>query len=162
MQLFLIIQLLVLLMVANGAPLVAKKVFGNTLSTPLDLGIRFIDGHPLFGPSKTIRGIVVAFLATTLFAPLVGISWKIGALMAVTAMAGDLCSSFLKRRFRFPPSSMALGIDQIPESLFPLLACRKTLALTEIDILIGVLIFFTGELILSRLLYRLKLRDQPY
>lgn len=162
MKSILIIQLLVLLMVANGAPIIAKKLFGNFLSHPLDLGFHFIDGRPLLGPSKTIRGIVVALLATIAFAPLIGMHWKIGTLVAGAAMAGDLFSSFLKRRLRFAPSSMALGLDQIPESLFPLLACKKILALTEIDVIIGVVAFFTGELLLSRLLYRLNLRDQPY
>jgi hypothetical protein len=57
-------------------------------------------------------------------------------------MAGDLFSSFLKRRLNLPPSSPALGLDQVPESLFPLLACRYSLPLTPIDIVFGVGIFF--------------------
>lgn len=162
MELLLVIQLLVLLMLANGAPLVAKKVLGSNLSHPLDFGINFIDGRPLFGPSKTIRGILISLLVTTAFAPLIGMDWEIGALVACWAMAGDLFSSFLKRRLGYASSSMAVGIDQVPESLFPLLACQNMLSLTGIDIVLGVLIFFAGELVLSRLLYRLNLRDHPY
>ena len=41
---------------ANGTPIVAKKVFGRRFSFPLDAGTIFFDGRPLFGPSKTIRG----------------------------------------------------------------------------------------------------------
>ncbi len=77
-------------------------------------------------------------------------------------MAGDLFSSFVKRRLNFPPSSQAIGIDQVPESLLPMLACRDALALTAADIALGVGIFFVGELIVSRLLYRIHLRDRPY
>ena len=39
----------------------------------------------------------------------------IGLLVAATAMAGDLLSSFLKRRLALAPSSQAIGLDQIPE-----------------------------------------------
>jgi hypothetical protein len=45
----------------------------------------------------------------------------------------------------FAPSTRASGLDQIPESLFPLLACRGALALSVPDIAIGVAIFFAGE-----------------
>jgi CDP-2,3-bis-(O-geranylgeranyl)-sn-glycerol synthase len=77
-------------------------------------------------------------------------------------MAGDLFSSFLKRRLNFRPSSQALALDQIPESLFPMLACRDALSLTIPDIALGVAVFFIVELILSRLLYQVNLRDKPY
>ena len=85
-----------------------------------------------------------------------------GALVGSAAMAGDIFSSFVKRRLRLPPSSRATGLDQIPESLFPLLACRSVLALTVADIAIGVVLFFVGEIVLSRLLYRLRVRAHPY
>jgi hypothetical protein len=77
-------------------------------------------------------------------------------------MAGDLFSSFVKRRLNLPPSSQALGLDHVPESLFPMLACRDALSLTFADIALGVGIFFIGVLVLSRLLFRAHLRDEPY
>lgn len=157
-----ILQAIVLLTLANGTPVVAKKVFGQTFALPLDAGLTFFDGRPLFGPSKTIRGIVFAVLVTIAGAPLIGLDWSVGFVVAVAAMAGDLCSSFAKRRLNFPPSSRALGLDQLPESLLPLLACRAALSLTAVDIALSVAIFFVGELILSWILYRAHLRDEPY
>ena len=77
-------------------------------------------------------------------------------------MAGDLFSSFCKRRFGLPSSSRASGLDQIPESLLPLLACRNLLALTITDIAVCVVMFVVGEIVLSRLLYAVHLRDRPY
>ena len=157
-----ILQLMLLLTMANGAPVAAKKIFGSRLAVPLDFGVTFFDGRPVFGSSKTIRGIVAAILATTACAPLIGLDLTIGTIVAGTAMAGDLFSSFVKRRLKLPPSSQALGLDQIPESLLPLLACRDALSLTAADIAIGVGIFFAGELVVSRLLFRVHLRDEPY
>jgi CDP-diglyceride synthetase len=162
MQLLHILQILVLLTFANGTPIVAKKIFGSRFALPLDAGIIFLDGRPVFGASKTMRGIVVSILITTAIAPFIGLDLTIGAIVASSAMAGDILSSFVKRRLNLPPSGQALGLDQVPESLFPMLACRDALSLTIADIALGVGIFFIGELILSRLLFRAHLRDEPY
>jgi hypothetical protein len=162
MQLLHILQLLVLMTLANGTPIVAKKIFGPHFSFPLDAGTIFFDGRPLFGPSKTIRGILISVLITTASAPLIGLDLTIGAIVAGAAMAGDLFSSFVKRRLNSPPSRQALGLDQVPESLFPMLASRDALSLTIADIALGVGIFFIGALILSRFLFRAHLRDEPY
>jgi CDP-diglyceride synthetase len=161
MHLLHILQLLALLTLANGTPIVAKRIFGPRFARPLDGGIIFFDG-PLFGHSKTIRGILASLFITTVSAPLISMGLTIGAIVASAAMAGDLFSSFVKRRLNFPPSSRALGLDQVPESLFPMLACRDPLSLTIADIALGVGIFFIGELILSRLLYQVHVRDEPY
>ena len=157
-----LLRLLLLLIVANGAPVLAKRVWGGALARPLDAGMCFFDRRPIFGPTKTVRGVLVSVAATTAVAPLVGIAWWIGALIGATAMAGDLFSSFIKRRLNRPPSSRALGLDHIPESLLPLLASHEALALTAADIGIVVAAFFAGAVILSRLLYRVGLRDEPH
>jgi CDP-2,3-bis-(O-geranylgeranyl)-sn-glycerol synthase len=157
-----ILQLVILLMLANGTPVIAKKMLGLHYSYPLDGNLTFADGRPVFGPSKTIRGVVLAVLITTASAPFLGLDWRIGLWVGSFAMAGDLFSSFCKRRLGLPSSSRASGLDQIPESLLPLLACRDLLALTAADIVVCVVIFVIGEVVLSRLLYAFRLRDRPY
>jgi CDP-diglyceride synthetase len=162
MQLLLILQLLVLLTVANGTPVIAKDILGDRFAIPIDGGATFVDARPILGSSKTVRGIFLSILMTSVFGPVVGLDWKIAALVASMAMAGDLFSSFLKRRMNFPTGSKATGLDQVPESLFPLLACRSALQLTALDIVAATSIFFVSELLLSRLLYHFRLRDRPY
>lgn len=162
MHLVLITKLLVLLAVANGAPVFAKRLLGPRYAFPVDGGRKFFDGRPVFGRSKTMRGLVVSMLSTALAAWLLGFGWGIGLAVAGVAMLGDLFSSFLKRRMNRPPSSRALGLDQVPESLFPLLACKGALSLTAADIATIVVVFFVGELALSRVLYRLRIRERPY
>ena len=159
---YLAAQLLVLIALANGAPLIAKKILGNFLAYPLDGGITLRDGVPLFGPSKTIRGIASSLVVTALGAPLIGLDWTIGLIVAAVAMTGDLFSSFVKRRMKLRSGSMALGLDQIPESLLPAIACRWVLPVTLLDIVLVTGLFFAGELIASRALYRLNIRDRPY
>jgi CDP-2,3-bis-(O-geranylgeranyl)-sn-glycerol synthase len=162
MQFLIVFQLLLLLTVANGTPVIAKKLLGDRFSYPLDCGVNFIDGRPLLGSSKTVRGIGLSIAVTALLASLIGLDLRIGAMVGMTAMIGDLFSSFLKRRMKLPASSKALGLDQVPESLFPLLACRNAFSLTAIEIAATVALFFVGELLLSRILYRLGIRDHPY
>ena len=156
------LQLLTLLMLANGTPVIAKKMLGGHYSYPLDGNLTFADGRPVFGRSKTIRGILLSVLVTTVSAPIIGLGWKTGFLVGSFAMAGDLFSSFCKRRLGLPSSSRASGLDQIPEALLPLLACRNLLALTAADIVVCVVMFVIGEVVLSRLLYAFRLRDRPY
>ena len=162
MQLFPIAQALVLVTLANGTPVIVKKIFDSRMAVPLDGGLLFFDRRPLFGKSKTVRGVASAIAVTAALAPLLKVSIAAGALVAVFAMIGDLFSSFVKRRLKLPPSSQALGLDQIPESLFPLLAVQKMLSLSFAEIAACVAIFTVGELIVSRFLYWLRIRDQPY
>jgi CDP-archaeol synthase len=162
MHVSLLIQVLALLVVANGTPVIAKKAFGGTWGRPLDAGIAFIDGQAILGPTKTIRGIVTSVVVTSLCAVVIGLGWHVGALMATSAMLGDLLSSFVKRRLHLAPSSMAVGIDHLPECLLPLLACRLLLPITFVDIVAGTATFILGALLLSPLLFKLGLRDEPY
>lgn len=142
--------------------MLAKKILGDRFSRPLDSGARFLDGQPWFGKSKTVRGVLLSVLVTAVGAHLVGLKAKTGVLVGGLAMSGDLFSSFLKRRMRLPASSRASGLDQLPESLFPLLACRRALSLSVRDTAVTVVTFFVGEILISRVLYKFRLRDRPY
>jgi hypothetical protein len=161
-NLALIGKVLFLLTVANGAPVLGNRILGNKMAFPIDRGLILGDGQPLFGKSKTIRGVVLALFVTTMFAPLVRLELFSGAIISAAAMTGDLFSSFLKRRLKIPPSSMAIGLDQIPEALLPALVARGMLPLTLFDIAAIVFAFLIAELLFSRLFFALKIRDQPY
>ena len=157
-----ILQFTVLLILANGSPVMAKNIFGKRFSRPLDAGLLMSDGRPLFGPSKTIRGIAAAVAVTSIGAGLIGPSAAIGALLGALAMLGDLISSFIKRRFGLAASSRATLLDQVPECLLPLLACSYFVPLSGLDIALTMVIFVAGEIILSPLLYTARIRDEPY
>lgn len=153
---------LLLLGVANGTPIFAKKLFGARFGAPLDGGLKFLDGRPLLGPSKTVRGLVSSLALTSLAAQQLGFEWVVGAGLAGASMLGDLLSSFVKRRLALKPHSQALGLDQLPESALPLLLLHEHLGLAADDIVLLLVLFLLLELALSRLLYRLHLRDRPY
>jgi hypothetical protein len=158
----LILELFILLVLANGAPVIARNILEERFSWPVDAGVRFFDGQPLLGASKTIRGLVFSVVFTILGAWLFGLGWKIGFVVGSASMAGDLLSSFIKRRLNLPTSSRAIGLDQIPESLFPLLACQQALDLGATEIVAVVVIFLVGDLVFSPLFYRINIRKRPY
>jgi CDP-2,3-bis-(O-geranylgeranyl)-sn-glycerol synthase len=156
------LKLLLLIIIANGAPVVAHDVLRDRFNQPIDGGRIFLDGRPWLGASKTWRGLLSAVLVTVPAALLLGFTWQLGALVAGGAMAGDLLSSFCKRRLNLGTSSMALGLDQIPESLLPLLAAQTVLDLGADQIVYLLIAFFVVELSLSALLFKLGLRARPY
>lgn len=156
------IKLLLLIGIANGTPVIVKKIWGEKFDLPLDLHKKFADGRPILGPSKTIRGLVFSIIVTSLLALILKINIFHGILIGALAMVGDLFSSFIKRRLDKPSSSMALGLDQIPESLFPMVACKYIFNLNWGSVALVVLSFFIIEIVLSRILYRLKIRNVPY
>jgi len=155
-------RLLLLLAVANTAPIVAKNVFGRRWDAPLDAGWRFVDGRPLLGPSKTVRGLVAAMAATAVAAALMGFSFGLGFVLGALAMLGDALSSFVKRRLNIASGGRATGIDQIPEALLPLLVVRGALGLSLPEVAAITLVFFVLEIPLARLFFRLGLRDRPH
>ena len=157
-----ILQGLILISAANGAPVLFARLLGARFAHPIDGGIVLRDGHPLLGRSKTWRGLAAAVLLAACAAVLMGLPWQLGALAAASAMAGDCLSSFIKRRFGLEPSSMTLGLDQVPESLFPAVACSAYLPLGPLDVALIVLVFSVGELATSRLFFAIGLRDRPY
>jgi len=153
-------EALLLLLVANGTPVLTGKFLRERGARPLDANIIAIDGKPLLGKAKTIRGIVLAILVTTLIAELFGLGWQLGMSFGTLSMAGDLFSSFSKRRLGIPPSRPAPGLDQIPEALLPLAFCAAPLGLQWHEVLILTGIFWLIEVLLSRALNLLHIHKQ--
>ena len=149
MQFQLVSELVLLLVIANGTPFVAHRLFGRFLNEPLDRNRVFRDGRPLFGPGKTVRGFLTAILATALLAPLVGLGPAQGAAFGLLAMLGDLVSSFTKRRLGIATSRSAPLLDQLPETLLPLLVMQPHLAATFPEIAVATLAFMAIDLAFS-------------
>jgi CDP-2,3-bis-(O-geranylgeranyl)-sn-glycerol synthase len=156
------LNLLLLLLIANGTPILARLLLGDRFTLPVDAGLTDAGGKPWLGHSKTVRGVLAAVLVTAFAAPLFGLPWQTGAMIGLLAMLGDLTASFIKRRLGLPSSSQALGLDQIPESLLPALYCASGLDLDWSAVLRIVLGFWISEILLSRLLFRLGIRRHPY
>jgi len=141
MELKTVCELILLLVVANGTPLLLSELLGSWLDTPLDGNLRLADGRPLLGPAKTVRGLSGSILATALAAPLFGLAPLQGGAFGLLAMLGDLLSSFTKRRLGIATSRSAPLLDQLPETLLPLLVMQPVLGMNNSEMLVAVLVF---------------------
>lgn len=139
-----------------------RSLLHHRLDTAVDFGYILPDHHPVFGESKTWRGFAGAIIVTAIAAMALGYGAGTGALIAVYALAGDLFSSFIKRRSGMAPSSMAPVLDQVPESLLPALMMMDRFDLDMQSIIIIVCLFFVLELLLSYIFFRLGIRKRPY
>jgi len=156
------IYLLLLIIVANGAPIIQRWVIQSRKKYPIDLGWRLFDGRPCFGNSKTWPGLAAALLFTSLLSELLGLGVLFGLQVAALAMAGDLFSSFIKRRLNLRESSQAIVLDQLPESLLPALGTYQRLGLNALELTLIVVSFILFELLLSKVLYSWGIRKHPY
>ncbi|MDH5182116.1 MAG: CDP-archaeol synthase [Gammaproteobacteria bacterium] len=156
------LKVLCLLVVANGVPVIVQYLLKDRLSAPLDGGYIWIDRRPLLGNSKTVRGVIAALIVTPVAAKLLGIGFFLGLMIGFYAMLGDALASFIKRRRGVEPSSRMPGIDQIPESLLPLVVTKDITDFSWLMIFLLVMVFTVLEVTVSPLLYRLHIRKRPY
>ena len=156
------LQLLLLIIIANGAPIIFARLLSDSFDLAVDFGQQMPDNKPIFGASKTWRGVVAALCATALTAWLLGYAPATGIWVAVYAIVGDLLSSFVKRRLSMPSSSMAPMLDQVPESLLPAYMMMELFGLDGLAVILLVLTFIILELGLSLILYRWGVRKRPF
>jgi hypothetical protein len=136
-----VVKIVVFLLWVNILPPLANLIWRDRFANPVDGGLSWFDHRPLFGPNKTIRGIMVSALGGIVVSPLLGIAWRLAGSAALLAMAGDLLSSFIKRRLQIPSGKTVIGLDQLFESLFPAMLLSSFMPLTAAQ-LIGILFVF--------------------
>lgn len=157
-----IAQALILLLIANGAPVLLNNFLGRRYAWPVDGGGNCADGRPCLGNSKTWRGLLAAVIAAGAAGAMVDVGLGLGLTFGALAMLGDLLASFIKRRIGYAVSGRARGLDTLPETLLPIWLLRQSLDLGYADMALTALLFFLAEEWLSPLLYKWHLRKRPY
>ncbi len=133
---------------ANAVPV----IFGG--HHPIDFGKSFVDGKPILGSHKTLRGFfsgllvgtLVGFLQTILSQQLLiqydiqfQYTVSLGFVISLGALIGDIFESFIKRRLNRPPgSSLPIGdqLDFIAGALLFSLSVSPPSVITILIILI--------------------------
>lgn len=118
---------------ANATPV----AFGG--GAPLDRGRKWVDGKPILGGHKTLRGCISGILAGLLLGalqghPIIGLSQGVGTIL------GDLISSFFKRRWDVAPGESFPILDQLDFIVVAVLLSQPFThaSLTEIIIILVV------------------------
>ncbi len=153
-----VLEVLVLVVWANAVPVLLRLFLGTRLGAPVDGGLVLRDGRPLFGASKTWRGIAGSLVSTPFGAFLLGMPWTLGLGVAIGAMAGDLVASFVKRRLGLAASGSLPVVDQVPESLLPALIAAGPRGLDAVEIALIVVAFAVIDIWLTPLAKRLRAR----
>lgn len=151
---------------ANAAPV----LFGG--GRPVDFGRKFVDGKPIFGQNKTIRGFIAGLLIGTLvgwaqetLAPNIGLekgSVLLGLCLSLGALFGDLIGSFIKRRLDLKPGASFPVSDQID---FVLLALLFSLPVKPPTFLYAVLIIALTlpiHLLANVIAYLIRVKKRPW
>lgn len=145
---------------ANAAPV----IFGG--GKPLDGARSFIDGKPLFGPHKTIRGlisgIVIGSVATLILHLLFSYNIPLGILTSIGAMIGDLAESFFKRRLNLKPGYSIPLADQLDFILGALSFSFIVSPPTPFTVLLVVIVTPPVHLLMNFLAYLFGFKDNPW
>jgi len=147
----------------------------------IDGGRKFLDGKPLLGPGKTVRGFACGILAGSLVGlvqaflhPLLEPRVPLllggpletalaGFLLSLGAMLGDLAGSFLKRRMgveRGEPFPVLDQLDFVAGALLLSLPLSPRLSWEAVAVLL--LLTPPLHLLTNYLGYRMGLKSRPY
>ena len=133
---------------------------------PIDRGRKFVDGRPILGTNKTMKGFAyglllgstAAFAEAAMFANyelvLVGIVASLGALL------GDFFGAFVKRRLDIPPGNPLPVVDQLDFILGALLLTSPLLQVTLGAVLILVIATAPIHLLSNAIAYMLRLKKR--
>lgn len=159
-SLVLIIKVTFFLWWIHFIPPLLSVMMGSKWNLPVDLDYPFIDGKPILGKHKTIRGVVGSIIGSATVAPAFGWSIFEGFILALAGVIGDLLTSFIKRRLNKPSGTIIPLLDQIPEGLLPLLLLKQWNQIT-LFLLVVILVIFSLGAYLGSIFYKQILLVKP-
>jgi len=159
---FLDFKLLLLLGTANTMPIVARHIFKDHFSTPIDFNRPFLDGRPILGTHKTWRGVAASVFGTWIASFVLDADPMLAIKLASWSMIGDMFASFIKRRKGLKSGAKCTGVDQAIEAFLPLAVLKGDLAITWYDTILITVLFVFFEIVLSPFFYKIGFRRNPY
>jgi len=165
-----------LLAFANAIYYILPAYFANAAPTvfrgkkPIDFNRNFIDGKPIFGAHKTIRGfvsgiivgLIVTIIQKIISLPTAGTSLTIGLLLTLGALIGDLTGAFIKRRLNIAPGAPLPPLDQLDFVVGAFLFASIIMS-PKIETVIFIVIITPFLHVLTNILaFLLKIKDKPW
>ncbi|NIO37956.1 CDP-2,3-bis-(O-geranylgeranyl)-sn-glycerol synthase [Candidatus Bathyarchaeota archaeon] len=147
---------------ANAIPVIAGG------GPPLDFGANFLDGRPIFGKNKTVRGFFSGLLAGTavgfLESVVLGFPAEFGLLLSLGALFGDLAGAFVKRRLGLSPGDRLPVLDQISFAIGAILfSFHIDARISSVEFIVAVLAITPPiHLLTNFAAYRLGLKNDPW
>lgn len=153
--------------VANGSAVILRG------TTPIDQGMSFIDGKPLFGRGKTIKGFVYSvILGTSVGSFQAFISgdaslYLLGFLLSLGAMVGDVFGSFIKRRLNLKRGEAAPLLDQwdfiFGALFFAWIGSNVGILFPPIEVILTILVLTVFlHIVFNYIAYKVHLKKEPW
>jgi CDP-2,3-bis-(O-geranylgeranyl)-sn-glycerol synthase len=146
--------------VANSTPV----LLGG--GAPIDRGQKFVDGRPVLGTNKTVKGFAYGFLLGSVATLAEVVLFRnpvlvlAGMLASLGALLGDLFGAFLKRRLDIPPGHPLPVLDQLDFIVGALLLTSPVLNVTAGAVLILVMATIPIHLFSNAVAYMLRLKKR--
>lgn len=144
-------RVVLFLLWVNCLPPLFAILLDHGYARAVDGGRLMPDGRPIFGPNKTIRGLIAGTAGGALLFPLIGQSLWVAGTAGLLAMLGDLLSSFIKRRSALDSGHNAAILDQLFEVLFPLIFLNIFFTFSLVDNIAILSLFILTAYSCSRL-----------
>ncbi|MCK5563300.1 CDP-2,3-bis-(O-geranylgeranyl)-sn-glycerol synthase [Candidatus Bathyarchaeota archaeon] len=149
---------------ANAVPV----IFGG--GRPIDAGRTFIDGKPILGSHKTVRGFFAGLIVGTLVGfvqnavyPLYQSNLLLGFALSFGALIGDLLDSFVKRRLGFPPGASFPILDQLDFVVGALLFSLMVPPLPPLNLILIIIIITPPIHLLTNVLaFLISFKNTPW
>jgi CDP-2,3-bis-(O-geranylgeranyl)-sn-glycerol synthase len=147
---------------ANATPVIAGRG-----GLAIDFGKKFVDGKPIFGKNKTLRGFLVGLAVGTCIglseSAVLNYPLAFGVLLSLGALLGDLGGAFLKRRLDIPPGNLLPVIDQVDFVVGALIFSLLVYPMLAWQLVLTVLIITPPiHLLTNFAAYKLRLKSNPW
>ncbi|MEK6973576.1 MAG: CDP-2,3-bis-(O-geranylgeranyl)-sn-glycerol synthase [archaeon] len=142
--------------------------------TPIDFHKKLMDGYPILGEGKTVKGAFFGILFGTLSAVLLYYLLPqttllltnnylyAGFVLAFGAILGDMCGAFIKRRFGLERGKPVLFLDQLDFVAGGIILTMPFIQLSFIEILIIVIATPLIHKLANMFAYNAKLKKHPW
>jgi CDP-2,3-bis-(O-geranylgeranyl)-sn-glycerol synthase len=145
---------------ANAVPVVAGG------GRPIDCGRNFLDGKPIFGKNKTLRGFFSGLTVGAAVGLLesVFLSYPIffGLALSLGALFGDLAGAFVKRRLGIAPGNLLPVVDQVDFILGAIFLSLPLQILSWELVVVALILTLPIHLLTNLAAYRFGLKNNPW
>lgn len=140
---------------ANAAPV----ILGG--GRPLDGGRTWLDGRPLLGGHKTVRG-TLSGLAVGILVGLAQGKPLMGVLLSIGTIGGDITISFIKRRIGLEPGALFPVADQLGFIVFAVALASLVEPMTWERVVTILVATFPIHFLTNVFAWLLKLKSDPW
>jgi CDP-2,3-bis-(O-geranylgeranyl)-sn-glycerol synthase len=140
----------------------ASCTLASLLKThPIDFGLKFKKKR-LLGDGKTIEGFLIGLSAGLISTMVLGLDFRVGFIVALASLAGDLIGSFIKRRLGLKRGEEVPLMDQLGFIITTYIALSFLIKMNYLLALLLMVVTYVAHRLTNVIAYLLKLKKVPW